>query len=85
MEDRQPVDVVFHLLAGVVSLVKLLHSHPHVEVLAFHVPGRSVILMEIADHATRFCTRTMRGAVMLMPFRVVGVELDQLCETDIFK
>jgi hypothetical protein len=54
VEDSQHMNVVFQFLTeGVRQPGKSAHTHPHVEVLAFDITGRNVILIHCCPKQDR--------------------------------
>src|SRR5689334_7254203 len=54
------------------------HLHPHGEVLTLNIAGADVLRIGIAADDVRFDAKTLRGAVALLPFRIVAKHLYKL-------
>ena len=58
------------------------HLHPHVEILAFDVARRDVLLIRVADDFDALGAKTLRGAVASLSLGIVAVNLVELCEVN---
>ena len=57
---------------------KAAHLHSHVQVLPFNVTDRNVIPIRFAEDVVPLGAQTLCGAVPLVPFRLIAVDLDKL-------
>jgi len=84
VEQRDRVNQVVNLLTERIGQSgEAPHLHSHVEILALYVAGRNVCLIRVADDFYALGAQTLRGAVALLPFRIVAINLHQLCVVDL--
>ena len=84
VEQRNHGDVIVQLLAERARQAREApHVHPHVESLPFHETGRDVRLVRVADDFDALGAQTLRGAVALLSFRIVAINLHQLRVVDL--
>ena len=78
------VNVILDLFReGIGQPGKPTKPHPHAKILALDVAGRDVLRIWIAKKDFLFDAQTLRGAVPLLGFWIVSVNLDELRVVDI--
>ena len=86
VEQSYRVNMIVDLLAeSVCQSRESAHVHTHGEILALDETSRDVLRIGRANDFYALCAKTLCGAVSLVPFRVVTVDLHQLRVIDLVR